>query len=99
MCGKVRNMQTMRSLTMALQPPVPVLKIDSIPKLVAGGLPVLPINFIFTRKRQFQSTPDTTLASLASPARYYFEFCAHRRYGLLDVAHEEFTAFKGSGSK
>src|SRR6266568_3144749 len=89
-------MQPMRSLTMALQPPVHLLKVDSIPKLIAGGVPVLPINLILTRKRQFQLAPDTTLASLASAARYYVEFCAHRRYGLLDVAHEEFTTFKNT---
>ncbi len=89
-------MPPMRSLTMALQPPVHVLKIDSIPKLVAGGIPVLPINLIFTRKRQFQLTPDTTLASLASAAQYYVEFCAHRGSGLLDVTHEEFTTFKNA---
>jgi hypothetical protein len=89
-------MQPMLSLTMPLQPPVHLLKMDSMPKLVAGGVPVLPMNLIFTRKRQFQLAPDTTLASLAHAAQYYVEFCAHRRYGLLDVAHEEFTTFKNA---
>jgi site-specific recombinase XerD len=89
-------MQPMRSLTMALQPPVYLLRIDSMPKLVAGGVPVLPINLVFARKRRFQSTPDTTLDSLANAAQYYVEFCAHRRLGLLDVSHEEFTTFKNA---
>jgi site-specific recombinase XerD len=89
-------MQPMRSLTMPLQPPVHLLSVDSMPKLVAGGIPVLPLNLIFTRKRQFQFAPDTTLASLAHAAQYYVEFCAHRGYGLLDVAHEEFTTFKNA---
>ncbi len=81
---------------MPLQPPVHVLKMDSLPKLVAGGVPVLPINLILARKRQFQFAPDTTLLSLVHAAQYYVEFCAHRRYGLLDVAHEEFTTFKNA---
>jgi len=89
-------MQPMRSLTMALQPPVHLLRIDSMPKLVAGGVPVLPINLVFTRKRRFQSAPDTTLDTLANAAQYYVEFCAHRRHGLLDVSHEEFTTFKNA---
>jgi len=62
---------------LALQLPVLVLKIDSIPKLMAGGVPVPPINLILARKRQFQLAPDTTLASFASAAQYYVEFCAH----------------------
>lgn len=81
---------------MPLQPPVHLLRVDSMPKLVAGGIPVLPVNLILTRKREFQYAPDTTLASLAHAAQYYVEFCAHRRYGLLDVAHEEFTSFKNA---
>lgn len=67
-----------------------------MPKLVAGGVPVLPINLILTRKRRFQLAPDTTLASLANAAQYYVEFCAHRGYGLLDVSHEEFTTFQNA---
>ncbi|HEU5379001.1 MAG TPA: site-specific integrase [Ktedonobacteraceae bacterium] len=89
-------MQPMHSLTMALQPPVQILKVDSVPKLMAGGTPVLPINLILKRRRDFLLAPDTTLTSLASAAQYYVEFCAHRRYGLLDVAHEEFTSFKNA---
>ncbi len=81
---------------MALQPPVQMLRIDSMPKLVAGGAPVLPINLILTRKKRFQLAPDTTLASVANAAQYYVEFCAHRHYGLLDVSHEEFTAFQNA---
>jgi hypothetical protein len=83
----------MLSLTLALQPPVYVLNIDSLPKLIAGGVPVLPINLILARKRRLHFVPETTLATLAHAAQYYVEFCAHRHYGLLDVAHEEFTTF------
>lgn len=89
-------MQPMLSLTMALDTPVHMLKIDSVPKLVAGGVPVLPINLILTRKRRFQLTPETTLDSVANAARYYVEFCAQRHYGLLDVSHEEFTTFQNA---
>src|SRR5260370_17257679 len=89
-------MQPMRSLTMALQPPVQMLRIDSMPKLVAGGAPVLPINLILNRKKRFQLAPDTTLDSIANAAQYYVEFCAHRGYGLLDVSHEEFTTFQNA---
>lgn len=78
---------------MTLQPPVQILRVDSVPKLLAGGTPVLPFNLIFTRRRDFQFAPDTTLNSLAGAAQYYVEFCAHRRVGLLDIAHEEFTTF------
>lgn len=86
----------MFSLTMALHPPVHTLRIDSMPKLVAGGVPILPINLILTRKRRFQLAPDTTLDSIANAAQYYVEFCAHRGYGLLDVSHEEFTTFQNA---
>ena len=89
-------MRPMRSLTMALQLPVQILRIDSMPKLIAGGVPVLPINLILTRKRRFQSAPDTTLASFANAAQYYVEYCAHKNYGLLDVSHEEFTTFQNA---
>lgn len=90
------NMQPMLSLTMALQPPVHILTIDSEPKLIAGGVPVLPINLVLSRKRRFQLAPYTTLTTIAHAARYYVEFCAHRRCGLLDVANEEFTTFKNA---
>src|SRR6266700_134321 len=76
--------------------PIHLLKVDSLLKLVAGGVPVLPVNLIFNRKKPFPFAPDTTRASLAHAAQYYVEFCAHRRYGLLDVAHEEFTTFKNA---
>src|SRR5216110_1553438 len=73
-CRKVWNMQPMRSLAMPLEPPVHLLRMDSLPKLVAGGVPVLPINLVLARKRQFQFTPDTTLSSLVHAAQYYVEF-------------------------
>src|SRR5712691_5031162 len=95
-CRKWRKMQPMPSLTMALHPPVLMLRVDSMPKLVARGVPVLPINLILTRKRRFQLAPDTTLDSIANAARYYVEFCAQRGYGLLDVSHEEFNTFQNA---
>jgi len=81
---------------MPLQPPVHLLRIASLPKLVAGEVPVLPINLILARKKQFQCAPDTTLLALVHAAQYYVEFCALRHSGLLDIAHEEFTTFKNA---
>src|SRR5260221_4513919 len=91
--GKMWNMQPMHSLTMTLQPPVHLLKVDLLPKLVAGGIPVLPVNLVLARKKRFNFAPETTLVTLAHAAQYYVEFCAYRHYGLLDVAHEEFITF------
>src|SRR5260370_31074660 len=89
-------MQPMLSLTITLTPPVHVLRIESLSKLVAGGVPVLPINLILARKRRFQLAPNTTLTSITHAAQYYIEFCAHRHYGLLDIANEELTTFKNA---
>ena len=80
-------MQPMRSLAMPLEPPVHLLRMDSLPKLVAGGVPVLPINLVLARKRQFQFTPDTTLSSLVHAAQYYVETVG--RFLMDDVPSAE----------
>lgn len=79
---------------MPLEFPIRTRIIEGVPRLIAGGVPVIPINLVL---RQRQRDEGATLASLETytrAAQLYVEFCAHRHQSLLGITNEEFLWFK-----
>jgi integrase len=82
------------SLSTPLRFPVRVRMLDSVPKILAGGVPVIPVNLILLqRQREMGSTP-ASLGTYVRAAHLYIEFCAHRDHSLLQISNEEFIWFK-----
>ena len=73
--------------------PVEVIRVDGLPKVLAGNLPVTPVNVILKAKRKNRGATDASLESYARAARLYVEFAAHRGRSLIDVTNEEFRWF------
>jgi integrase len=86
--------ETNLSLRFPLQFPVRVRILDGLPKLLAGGLPVTPINLILKQKQREQGATLASLDTYVRAARLYVEFCAHRQQPLANISNEEFIWFK-----
>ena len=84
---------TSRSPSLAIQPRLPVWIrwVDDEPKILAGGIPVVPFNNLEHRARH----DGATRRSLAAYARAgaLSTYCAHQDIGLLDVSNDEFSSF------
>jgi integrase len=76
-----------------LKLPVETIKVDGLPKLIAGGLPVTPLNIVLKWKRDNRGATDSSLETYARAGRLYTEFAAHRGKPLLDITDEEFRWF------
>jgi site-specific recombinase XerD len=83
------------SLSQTLKLPVRVVVIDNLPKIVAGGVPVTPINAVLER-RHWGGATRASLDTYARAGRLYVEFCAHRGRSLVDITNEEFIWFKNA---
>src|SRR5712692_10172906 len=82
------------SLHASLRLPVRARTVDGAPKIIAGGVPVTPINLVLRQRQQDEGATDASLNTYVRAARLYVEFCAHRGCSLIDVSHEAFTLFK-----
>lgn len=82
----------MALLNIPLSFPVKIHRIDRIPKLIAGGKPVVPINMALSKKRSSGATEES-LDTYARAAKLYVEFCAHRQKSLIDISNKEFCIF------
>jgi hypothetical protein len=71
------------SLSLPLRFPIRVRTLDGVPKLLAGGIPVTPINLILKQKQREQGATLASLDTYVRAARLYAEFCAHRQQSLL----------------
>lgn len=76
-----------------LRPPVEVVEIDGLPKILAGHLPVVPLNVALERRRDTYGATPASLETYTRAGRLYAEFAAHRGRGLIDVTNEEFRWF------
>lgn len=73
--------------------PVEVIQVDGLPKVLAGNLPVTPVNVTLKAKRENRGATDASLEAYARASRLYVEFAAHRGRSLIDVTNEEFRWF------
>jgi integrase len=76
-----------------LKLPVEMVVVDGLPKILAGNLPVTPINVTLKWKRENRAATVPSLDTSARAARLYVEFAAHRGRSLVDVTNEEFRWF------
>lgn len=82
------------TLTLPLKLPVRVRFIDEHPKLMAGGIPVTPINLVLQERQVNEGATQASIETYVRAARLYVEFCAHRQQSLLAISNEEFRWFK-----
>ena len=76
-----------------LRLPVETVEVDGLPKILAGNLPVTPINVTLKWKRENRGASKASLDTYAYAARLYVEFAALRGRALADVTNEEFRWF------
>lgn len=76
-----------------LRPPVEVVEIDGLPKVLAGHLPVVPLNVALERRRDTYGATPASLETYTRAGRLYAEFAAHRGRPIIDVTNEEFRWF------
>ncbi len=88
------NNETNLSLRLPLRFPIRVRILDGLPKLLAGGVPITPINLILKQKQQEYGATLASLDTYVRAARLYLEFCAHRQQTLVGISNEEFIWFK-----
>lgn len=81
------------TLTERLKLPVETVEVDGLPKLLAGNVPVTPLNIIFKWKRERRGATQSSLSSYARAGKLYVEFAAHRGRSLVDITNEEFRWF------
>src|SRR5438876_968557 len=84
-----------RSPSLGIQPRLPVwiLWVDGLPKILAGGVPVVPFNTALRHRARHDGATRKSLAAYARAAALYTTYCVHQRVGLLDVANDEFPSF------
>lgn len=84
-------------LNVSLQEPitlqVKVIEVDDLPKVIAGGVPVTPINVALKRLRQVNGATRDGLGPYVRAARLYCEFCAHKGTSIIGVSNAEFFLF------
>src|ERR1051326_399391 len=88
------DIETNLSLRVPLQLPIRVRLLDGLPKLLAGGLPMTPINLVLKQKQRERGATLASLDTYVRAAHLYLEFCAHRQQSLVGVSNEEFLLFK-----
>src|SRR6266849_607781 len=84
-----------RSPSLGIQPRLPawIRWVDGVPKILAGGVPVVPFNTALRHRARHDGATRKSLAAYARAAALYTTYCAHQRIGLLDVANDEFPYF------
>lgn len=84
---------TSATLSERLRLPVEVIDVDGLPKVMAGGLPVTPINVALKWKSENRVTTKASLGVYVRASRLHVEFAAHRGRALFDITNEEFHGF------
>ena len=76
-----------------LRLPVEIIRVDGLPKVMAGNLPVTPLNAVLRLKRDNRRATEASLETYAFAGLLYVEFAAHRGRSFVDVTNEEFRWF------
>ena len=84
-----------QSPSLRVQPRLPVWIrwVDGLPKILAGGEPIVPFNSALRQRARHDGTTRKSLAAYARAAALYTTYCAHQRVGMLEVANDEFPSF------
>ncbi len=67
--------------------------IDGVPKILAGGVPVVPFTTALRQRPRHDGATRKSLAAYGRAGELYATYCAHQRVGLLDVPNDEFPTF------
>jgi hypothetical protein len=76
-----------------LRLPVEVIEVDGLPKVIAGNVPVTPINMVLGWKVENNGATRASINTYARAGRLFSEFGAHRGRALIDVTDVEFMWF------
>src|SRR5437867_11674623 len=84
-----------RSPSLGIQPRLPVWIrwVNGEPKILAGGVPVIPFNTALKHRARHDGATRKSLAAYARAGALYATYCAHQGVGLLDIANDEFPSF------
>ncbi len=82
------------SLRTPLEFPIEVARSGDVPHILAGGIPVTPINTALRHRADFMGATRSSIDTFLRAALLYVEFCAHLGLSLLDVTNEKFCLFK-----
>lgn len=88
------NLEPNASLSIPLKPPVKVWKMNGLPKIMAGGMPVIPINVALQQRRDLKDATADSLNTYARAAKLYVEFAAHLHRSILDITNDDFKLFR-----
>jgi integrase len=81
---------------MPLKHPVNIIRINNCPKIIAGGIPITPINVVLERRLRLKGASDDGLDVYTRAGRLYVEFCAHLGRSIMDISDTDFSNFKGA---
>jgi integrase len=84
------------SVSQILTLPVQVRKVEGLPKLIAGGVPVTPINVVLARRKMHKGATEESLDAYRRASRLYSEFCAHLERSIIDITNSEFNLYKNA---
>lgn len=87
------DIETNLSLRFPVQLPIRTRVVDDLPILLAGGLPITPINLVLEQRKREKGATRVSLDTYVRAARLYLEFCAYRQQSLIGVSNEEFIWF------
>lgn len=76
-----------------LRLPVEVIEVDGFPKVLAGNVPVTPINVALKYKVENRGATKASIETYTRAACLFVEFSAHRGRSLVEVTDEEFRWF------
>jgi len=84
-----------RSPSLGIQPRLPVWIrwVNGEPKILAGGVPIIPFNSALRHRARHDGATRKSLAAYARAGALYATYCAYQGVGLLDIANDEFPSF------
>jgi integrase len=82
------------TLSDRLELPVTIIYLDDLPKVIAGGVPVTPINVALGERKRYTQATRVGLDTYARAGRLYSELCAHLGSSIIDVSNSDFHRFK-----
>lgn len=89
------NLPVVPSVNRTLRLPVGAIKVEGVPKIVAGGMPVVPLN-VALAQRLDEGATLVSLDTYVRAGKLYVEFAAHLGRSLVDVSNDDFAVFKGA---
>jgi hypothetical protein len=84
-----------RSPSFGIEPRLPVWIrwVDGLPKILAGGVPIVVFNTALRHRARHDGATRKSLAAYGRAGALYATYCAHQGVGLLDIANDEFPSF------